>query len=290
MSYKFYECHSHIALDGENAANAALRFREGTDIDHAKEMFSAYSKAGIAFVRDAGDKWDTGARAKKYACEYGITFLTPVFPIFKKGNYGGFLGRPYESIADYRALVKEAKEKGADFIKLMLTGIMDFDRFGVLTGFAVQGDEMRELVNIAHGEGFAVMAHVNGEDPVKNAVDAGVDSIEHGNFAGEAAIRAVIDAGCVWVPTLTPTWNYGGKGVFPDEVLLKIEEYQTASLSMAAEKGAVIAPGSDAGASQVPHAQGLLDEVSYLRKVLGDSYEEILTRGQREIEKRFSRH
>ncbi len=152
--------------------------------------------------------------------------LTPVFPIFKKGNYGGFLGRAYKSISDYRALVQEAAEKGADFIKLMLTGIMDFDRFGVLTGFSIPEDEMRELVNIAHGEGFAVMAHVNGTDPVKSAVDAGVDSVEHGNFADSSAVRALIDAGCVWVPTLAPTWNFVGKGVFPDEVLLKIEEFR----------------------------------------------------------------
>lgn len=289
MPYKFYECHSHIALDGVSAANAERRYRDGTDIDHTKEMFAAYKNAGIEFLRDGGDKWDTGARAKWYAEEYGITFLTPVFPIFKKGNYGGFLGRAYESISDYRALVQEAAEKGADFIKLMLTGIMDFDRFGVLTGFSIPEDEMRELVNIAHGEGFAVMAHVNGTDPVKSAVDAGVDSVEHGNFADGSAVRALIDAGCVWVPTLAPTWNFVGKGVFPDEVLLKIEEFQTGAIRSAAEQGALIAPGSDAGAAQVPHAQGLLDEAGYLCKVIGERYVDVLLRGQEEIKKRFRR-
>ena len=40
MPYKFYECHSHIALDGVSAANAERRYRDGTDIDHAKEMLS----------------------------------------------------------------------------------------------------------------------------------------------------------------------------------------------------------------------------------------------------------
>lgn len=171
----------------------------------------------------------------------------------------------------------------------MLTGIMDFDEFGVLTGFAISGEEMRELVNIAHGEGFAVMAHVNGEDPVKNAIDAGVDSIEHGNFGGESAVRAIIDAGCVWVPTLTPTWNFVGKGVFSDDALIAIEDYQTRSLRSAAANGAVIAPGSDAGAAQVPHAEGLKNEIGYLQKVLGPGYEEILVRGQKEIRKRFER-
>lgn len=117
MSYRFYECHSHIALDGINAANAGKRFRDGTDIDHALKMFAAYRDAGITFVRDAGDKWETGARAKKYAQDYGITFITPVFPIYKNGNYGGFLGRAYETIGDYRALVNEAKEKGRRLYK-----------------------------------------------------------------------------------------------------------------------------------------------------------------------------
>ena len=80
MPYKFYECHSHIALDGVSAANAERHYRDGTDIDHTKEMFAAYKNAGIEFLRDGGDKWDTGARAKGYAEEYGITFLTPVLP------------------------------------------------------------------------------------------------------------------------------------------------------------------------------------------------------------------
>lgn len=55
------------------------------------------------------------------------------------------------------------------------------------------------MIHIAHEEGFAVMAHVNGAGAVKDAVEAGVDSVEHGNFMDEACLQALAESGTVWV-------------------------------------------------------------------------------------------
>ena len=64
-------------------------------------------------------------------------------------------------------MVKEVKTQGGDFIKIMTTGIMDFDTDGGITGEALRAQEVKEMVHIAHEEGFAVMCHTNGTKAVE---------------------------------------------------------------------------------------------------------------------------
>ena len=112
----------------------------------------------------------------------GLRTSTPVFAIHKKGHYGGIVGRAFSDWKEYEALVKEVRERGGNFIKVMFSGIMDFSNCGAVTEPPLLQEEIREMIHIAHEEGFAVMAHVNGAGAVKDAVEAGVDSVEHGNF------------------------------------------------------------------------------------------------------------
>ena len=59
-------------------------------------------------------------------------------------------------------------------MKIMISGLMDFDRFGVLTEEGLPPQELGELIHIAHEEGFSVMAHANGARTVEAAAEAGV--------------------------------------------------------------------------------------------------------------------
>ena len=80
----------------------------------------------------------------------------------------------------------------------MTTGIMDFDTDGSITGTALSFGEVREMVHIAHEEGFCVMSHTNGARAVKEAAAAGADSIEHGNYVDEEAVEVMAEMGTVW--------------------------------------------------------------------------------------------
>ena len=84
-------------------------------------------------MRDGGDRWGAGEFAAKIAGEYGICYRTPCFPIYKRGHYGSFIGRGYETLDEFRALVREVKERGGHFIKIMNTGLKDFTPNGELT-------------------------------------------------------------------------------------------------------------------------------------------------------------
>ena len=169
-----------MVLDGKDWKAAIAAHQNGPNEALIRARLQRYRERGFSYLRDGGDRWGVGARAREIAPEYGIRYRTPLAPLCKAGHYGGFIGRRYENLKEYLSLVREQGRQGADFVKVMISGLMDFDRFGVLTEEGLAPGEIRELIHIAHEEGFAVMAHANGARTVEAAAAAGVDSIEHG--------------------------------------------------------------------------------------------------------------
>ena len=169
---------------------------------------------------------------------------------------------------EYAGLVQKVRQEGGTFIKVMFSGIMDFAKDGGVTQEPLNRGEIREMIHIAHEEGFAVMAHVNGARPVLDALEGGVDSVEHGNFMDEDCLQALAGSRAVWVPTLVTVTNLIGCGRFEDNVLRRLAGLQSRRIQRAFALGATVALGSDAGAFQVYHGQGLMDEYLQFRKIL----------------------
>ena len=102
---------------------------------YAKAL-KAVSAAGVSYFRDGGDAEGISALAKQYCLEHpelGIEYVTPVFAVHKKGRYGAIVGRPFEDFGEFRSLIKEAASKGADFVKIMYSGIVTFQKYGELS-------------------------------------------------------------------------------------------------------------------------------------------------------------
>ena len=253
------------------------------------EHLAAYQKAGISYVRDGGDPYGAGVLARSLAPEYGITYRTPVFAIHRAGRYGKIVGRAFSDWKEYCALVREVRRAGGDFIKIMISGIMVYEQFGQMSEEPLAPEEIRELIHIAHEEGMAVMAHVNGADAVRAAALAGADSIEHGNYIDRDCIDAMKEKGTVWVPTLVTTGNLLGCGRYPQEELEKIFDSARANVSCAWEKGVLLAAGSDAGAYRVLHGQGLVDEYQIFCDLFGETEElkNRLKEGESVIRRKF---
>ena len=244
------DCHMHMILDGYQWKNAIARHSEKPDEAFIRQILSHYQELGYTYLRDGGDRWGAGKRARELAGEYGITYRTPLSPLHKVGHYGGFIGTGWETLSEYAGLVVKPREAGADFIKIMISGLMDFDHYGVLTEEGLTEQEIRLLIHIAHQEGMAVMAHANGARTVEAAAEAGVDSVEHGAYLDSSALQAMEANGTVWVPTLSAVGNLRGKGRFPEDAVERILD--SALANVAAYKG-LLAPGTDAGAWAVPH-------------------------------------
>ena len=287
----FGECHAHIIMDGVNYRHAIDLHRNGPDDNVIREHLKIYQDRGIIFVRDGGDALGVSARAKELAPEYGLVYRTPVFAIHKEGHYVSIVGKSFSTMPEFYKRVLEAKEQGADFIKIMTTGLLDFNAHGAITGTPLDAAEVKEMVHIAHEEGMAVMSHTNGTYGVQAAVEAGVDSLEHGNYMNEESLTMLSESHTVWVPTLVTVRNLLGDGRYADETLKPIIETAEENVRKSFGLGVKVAPGSDAGAYRVLHGQGIQDEMQAFVQILGNEEKayQWLIEGEMEIRKKFCR-
>ena len=287
----FGEGHAHLFMNGYDYRKAVETHKGHIREDILRGYLEEYRKRGITFIRDGGDNLGVSSFVKNIAAEYGIDYRTPVFAIHNNGRYGSIVGKGFDTVKEYENLVREAKRQGADFIKLMVSGLVDFSKYGVITSTPLSRDEMKELFQFAHEEGMAVMVHANGAETVRNAAECGADSIEHGRYVDKEAIEAMAEAHTIWVPTVVTVRNLIGCGRFPDEIVRKIYETDCRNIRFGKEKGVTLALGSDAGAYMVPHGKGLEDEYRTFQDIFGESEElnEYLERGEKELRERFLR-
>ena len=276
----FGECHAHALMNGVNYREAVALHREKANEEAVRQCLRAYQEAEVSFVRDGGDPYGVAVLAAKLAPEYGIDYRTPVFAIHRNGHYGEIVGHGFDNLKEFHGLVLKAGEEGADFIKIMTTGLLDFKNHGKVTGEPLEAEEVKEMVHIAHEEGFAVMSHTNG-----------VDSLEHGNYMDEETLSMLADSDTVWVPTLVTVRNLLGCGRYDDEVLRPIIARSEELVHMAFEKRIKTAAGSDAGAYMVPHGKGICQEYESFCQILGNipRVTEWLKNGEKEIRERFRR-
>jgi imidazolonepropionase-like amidohydrolase len=150
------------------------------------------------------------------------------------------------------ARVREISKNGADVIKITATGgVLSQQGRGLEAHFTDL--EMKSIVATADKLGLKVAAHAHGPRGVESAVRAGVDSIEHGVFADEAAMRAMKEKGTWFVPTLMALQGLVdriGKNVYTPTVEVKAKQAAEArgrALAMAHRMGIKIAFGTDAG-------------------------------------------
>lgn len=259
--------------------------KEKPDEGAIREHLTAWQQAGITFVRDGGDAYGVSERARELAGEYGIDYRSPIFAIHRRGHYGGIVGLPFDDRKGYRDLVDRARERGADFIKIMISGIMEFDTYGKLTEEGLEPELISYMIETAHDAGLKVMAHGNGDRTVQAALNAGVDTLEHGNYMEEETLCQLAESETIWVPTFSPIGNLVGCGRFPDEQVRAILKRQQEAVQFAFERGARIGLGSDSGAYLVSHGQGLMDEYAFMKEAVGRENVGALDRRLAESEK-----
>ena len=285
----FGDLHIHMILDGVYY-RAAIDAQKEHPLDGlVRARLSDYQARGVCLLRDGGDAWGVSLRARELAGEYGIDYRSPAFPIYRRGHYGAFIGRGFDTEDEYRALLDEAGEKRADFIKLMISGLIDFDHFGGLTEPGPEPQDIRRMIELAHAAGFAVMAHANGDRAVTAALQAGVDSIEHGAYLSESVLLRMAQQRTLWVPTLSTIGNLIGSGRYPDAVLKRLLAQQQEAVRCVAAHGGRLGLGSDAGAGHVMHGQAISDELGYLTAALGPRTEPLLLEAEAHVSVTFCR-
>ena len=283
----FADLHIHMILDGVyyRAAIDSHKAAPRDDLIHSR--LAEYRRRGITFLRDGGDAWGVGLRARELAGEYGIDYRTPAFPIHCRGHYGAFIGRGFSDWEEYRRLLEEVREKRGDFIKMMISGIIEFNQSDTLSEEGIDPNTICRMIVLAREAGFEVMVHANGDKAVNAAIDAGAASVEHGFFLSGATLERLAASGILWVPTLSAVGDLIGCGRYPDEVLRPMLRQQQERIAAYVQAGGLLGLGSDAGAYQVFHGKGAADEYGFLRQALGETTDAVLRRGEVYVREKF---
>lgn len=179
-------------------------------------------------------------------------------------------GRPdgiVDGAAAMRQRVREVIRAGADVIKLNVSGGAISPR-GDSRNPQLQPDEITEAVAEAQAAGISVMAHAHSTRGIRNAVLAGVRSIEHGTYLDDECVDLMLDRGTWLVPTLGVVGalldGIAAGASMPDAVVQKLRngrESHVDSVRKAIQAGVRIAMGSDAAA--LGHGRNL-DELAQL--------------------------
>jgi imidazolonepropionase-like amidohydrolase len=214
----------HVHLLGEIGPNSR------TDVLHVTTSMQAMKgamhakrtlDAGFTTVRDLGGKPEA-IYALRDAINNGYVPGPRIFAagssIAATGGHGDVDGVKAELLTlwtpeticdgpyDCRRATRYAIKYGADWVKITATG-------GVLSDTAtgtdqqMTDDELKEIMDTAHGLGVRVAAHAHGTDGINAALRAGVDTIDHGSFLDRESIRLFKQTGAYLVPTLSPSYK-----------------------------------------------------------------------------------
>jgi imidazolonepropionase-like amidohydrolase len=267
------DAHVHLALDGVDFYQCLDNWADPSLIDkNIEEYLKHYLEKGIVAIRDGGDlpgfSWN--ARSRVQANEWlGPRVVSVHEAVNRKSMYGRFLGRGFDKISEWRDSEDGFFRQGLDQLKVIVTGLIRFDRFQVVGPTQWTVEELSTIVESAHRRGIQVMAHASGEEGISVSIEAGVDSIEHGYYIRGDQLEEMKERGIAWVPTVAPIGNilkYPTSRYSPEEIdiLKRILDSQLTKISEAYALDVRLGVGTDAGAYLVPHADGFFDELAWM--------------------------
>ncbi len=250
------DSHVHIMI---NSASLEERLFTPKAVSYyqAAENLKKMLRAGFTSARDAGEA-DAGIRQ---ALEMGLITGPRLVVSGTIGQTGGLLEKRFPSgatiideeswricdgVEEVRKTVRKVLREGVDFVKIFATGGVGAPQG---TPFTPEWSpaELEVIVEEANRAGAGVMAHAESAAGVKNALRAGVHSIEHGYVLDEEAIELFLETGAFLVPTQhVSTHSTADLSEWARRKKEKLRKAQAGWLRRAHEAGVRIALGSDA--------------------------------------------
>ncbi len=263
------DAHVHLALDPKAYPKAQTAAAQETDLmDRIQRDLNTMLKKGIGAVRDGGDRLGINRKVGRMIREgslCGPRVVSTGEALRKPGSYGTFLG---SGVKDLRRRLSALAGSENRQLKVVVSGIVSFRKYGrVEPASSFSLAELREVVMTAHMHGMKVMAHASSGEAVELAVQAGVDSIEHGYFISKRQLKDMASRGTAWVPTVIPVavqarepFNQQWRAAEIDIITRTYREHME-KLDYAAGIGVPLGLGTDSGASGVRHGINLVEEM-----------------------------
>lgn len=256
------DAHVHLVWDASAEPHEVVeRESRALTVLRCARNAALHLRAGVTTVRDVGSADGLAVEIGR-AVELGILSGPRVVAagraIAMTGGHGWFLGREADGPDAVRRAAREEIKAGASCIKLMASG-------GVYGHAEEPGspqltvEEMRPAVEEAHKAGRKAAAHAYSVEAINNALEAGVDSVEHGSFLDRETVGRMREQGTYLVPTMSVYAAMAEKGPglgSPEYITRKTAEVLEAggeAFRLALEAGVPVAAGTDCGAPGHPH-------------------------------------
>lgn len=249
----FFNCHVHILYPV--GFDSKKEFSLIEKIFYAQKHCKEYLQSGVTFIRVVGTEENYDLQIKE-AIENHVIEGPHMYcagkMICMTGGHGWQEGIEADGKDACLKVVRTQLKAGVDLIKMMATG-------GVMTKGVEPGnaqfniDEMKIMVEEAHKARRKTATHAQGLQGIKNALYAGVDSIEHGCFLDDECLELMKQQNTFLVPTLCAPQCIIDKGVengvakYAVDKTLKVKDAHVESVKKAYDKGIQIALGTDAG-------------------------------------------
>jgi imidazolonepropionase-like amidohydrolase len=274
------DAHTHIFLEGGeldlDKRAAFLKQPPEELVKLARGRLEKIARIGVTAMRDCGDKDGVGLALSRLCSSADRPLMpyidSPGAAIHHRGRYGNFMGEPLEDFPTAAECVAARINAGADRIKLIPTGIINFKQGAVTTAPQMTTEEIRALVVAAKSHNRQTIAHGSGDDGLERAIEGGVDSIEHGFFLRDDQLSKMRDRQVAWAPTFSPVQkqvDHADRLGWDAHVvanLRKILDRHAATLVKAHAIGVQVIAGSDAGSCGVTHGLGFLEELEFMER------------------------
>lgn len=264
-------CHDHFSYHGRPGSIEEMMGKDRARLAiQATAMAQHNISQGITTVRSTGDK-DHLDVVLRTAIEEGVVAGPRIVaagpPLMMTGGHGFPVGHEVDGVDQLRAEARRLFKGGSDLAKVITTGGILASRRGeqpFLPELTIE--EIRAVVDVAHGLGHKVAAHAHGPQGIANCVDAGVDSIEHGTLVTPELAARIAERSIVLVPTLSALHRYAFRGVelgrpkASQEAAARVYDQALAAVAAVVSTGVRIAAGSDS-------LGDLVEELELLAKV-----------------------
>ena len=253
------DCHEHFTGDGGMDSMDRL-------LGDTQEVFTLKAvgncrralMSGVTSARDVGARFGINIQIAQEAASGAISGPRIIasgewfqFP----GTWPAGLTRLTETPEELLLGIQEMIHRGAGLIKVGATGFRpNGEQFASLSPEALD-----VAVRTSHEAGLKIAAHCHGFEGTRQAVEAGIDSIEHGTYVDEPTVRLMAEKGTYLVPTMS-TWDVRERlatqmGWSREQMadILDRKENSIASFRRALQAGVLVATGTDAGGSPARH-------------------------------------
>ena len=253
------DCHEHFTGDG--GMDAMDRLLADTQEEFTLKAVGNCRRAlmsGVTSARDVGARYGININIAQQAAAGAILGPRVIasgewfqYP----GTWPAGLTRSTETPEELLLGIQEMIQRGAGLIKIGATGFRpNGEQFA-----SMSPEAMAVAVRASHEAGLKIAAHCHGFEGTRLAVEAGIDSIEHGTYVDEPTVRLMAERGTYLVPTMS-TWDtrerlatqMGWSGEQMADIMDR-KENSIASFKRALQVGVKIATGTDAGGSAARH-------------------------------------